>query len=84
MWLAVMDEHGGFADSISRMPEALHGLAGFICNHIEIGRICGQDFAENDQAGLLRLLPEFAGQHRLQSAENHCLALAQALENVAK
>ena len=129
MWLAVMDEHGELAGSISQMPDlrgmatmivehgrelldrsthvaleldlneaittqvlrlareagrpvyglpgnleivlalpkVLDSLAGFICNHIEIGRICGQDFAENDPAGLLRLLPEFASQHRLRS-----------------
>lgn len=57
----------GNLEIVLAMPEVLQGLAGFICNHIEIGRICGQDFAENDPAGLLRLLPEFAGQHRLQS-----------------
>lgn len=57
----------GNLEIVLAMPEVLHGLAGFVCNHIEVGRICGQDFAENDPAGLLRLLPDFAGQHRLQS-----------------
>ena len=129
MWLAVMDEQGELAGSISQMPDlqgmsdmlacrgrewmkrathialeldlnetlarqvlqlaweerrpvyglpgnlevvlasadVLNGLDCVICNHIEIGRICGREFCEEDPPSVLRSLPDFAAQHRLQS-----------------
>ena len=57
----------GNLEVILKTPEVLEGLACFICNHIEAGRICGTDFEENDSQRVLEMLPAFARERKLQS-----------------
>ena len=57
----------GNLEVVLAAPDILQGLDCFICNHIEIGRICGREFYEEDPPAVLRCLPEFAERHRLRS-----------------
>jgi len=57
----------GNLDVILNAPEVLNGLACFICNHIEAGRLCGTEFNETDPQGVMAKLPAFARERKLQS-----------------
>ena len=57
----------GNLEVVLAAPNILQGLDCFICNHIEIGRICGREFYEEDPPEVLRCLPEFAERHQLES-----------------
>ena len=57
----------GNLEVILEAPEVLDGLACFICNHIEAGRLCGTEFCEEDPQGVLDKLPAFARERNLQS-----------------
>jgi pseudouridine kinase len=57
----------GNLEVILAAPEVLDGLACFICNHIEAGRLCKATFDEADPQGVLGRLPAFAQEHNLQS-----------------
>lgn len=58
----------GNLEIICAAPDVLKGLACFICNQIELGRLCGREFAETDIEGVKGYLPQFAEQFGLQSA----------------
>ena len=57
----------GNLEVILEAPEVLNGLACFICNHIEAGRLCGTEFYEEDLQGVLDRLPAFARERNLQA-----------------
>ena len=57
----------GNLEIVCAAPDVLNGLACFICNQIELGRLCGEEFAETDLEGVTGRLPRFADENRLQS-----------------
>jgi pseudouridine kinase len=57
----------GNLEVIMAAPDVLTGLACFICNQIELGRLCGEEFAETDSIKVLERLPRFVRERRMQS-----------------
>ncbi len=57
----------GNLEIILAAPEVLEGLAGFVCNHIEAGRLCGKIFKDTDTQGILDLLPVFACERKMKA-----------------
>ncbi len=57
----------GNLEVILKAPDVLEGLACFVCNQIEMGRLCGEQFTETDSVRILERLPQFVRQRRLQS-----------------
>lgn len=57
----------GNLEVILAAPDILTGLACFICNQIELGRLCGEEFAETDSEKVLKRLPRFVRNCGLQS-----------------
>jgi sugar/nucleoside kinase (ribokinase family) len=50
-----------------KSPDVLHGLALFVCNHIELGRLCGEEFADADADRILARLPQVTKETGLQA-----------------
>lgn len=57
----------GNLEVVMKTPDVLAGLALFVCNHIELGRLCGEDFGDADARRILTRLPEVARQRGLQA-----------------
>ena len=52
---------------VMKAPDVLDGLALFVCNHIELGRLCGEEFGDTDADKILAKLPAVTGKFGLQA-----------------
>lgn len=57
----------GNLEVVMKAPDVLDGLALFVCNHIELGRLCGEEFGDTDADKILAKLPEVTGNFGLQA-----------------
>ena len=57
----------GNLEVVMKAPDVLDGLALFVCNHIELGRLCGEDFSDADAEKILMRLPQVTKKMGLQA-----------------
>lgn len=57
----------GNLEVVMKAPDVLDGLALFVCNHIELGRLCGEDFSDADVEKILMRLPQVTKKMGLQA-----------------
>ena len=57
----------GNLEVVMKAPYVLDGLALFVCNHIELGRLCGEDFSDADVEKILMRLPQVTKKMGLQA-----------------
>ena len=57
----------GNLEVVMKAPDVLDGLALFVCNHIELGRLCGEDFSDADAEKNLMRLPQVTKKMGLQA-----------------
>ena len=57
----------GNLEVVMKVPDVLDGLALFVCNHIELGRLCGAEFGDAEADKILARLPEVTGKFGLQA-----------------
>ena len=57
----------GNLEVVMKAPYVLDGLALFVCNHIELGRLCGEDFSDADAEKILMRLPQVTKKMGLQA-----------------
>lgn len=57
----------GNLEVVMKAPDVLDGLALFVCNHIELGRLCGEELGDSDADKILAKLPEVTGKFGLQA-----------------
>ena len=57
----------GNLEVVMKAPDVLDGLALFVCNHIELGRLCGEEFGDTDADKILAKLPAVTAKFGLQA-----------------
>ena len=57
----------GNLEVVLKAPDVLNGLALFVCNHIELGRLCGEEFTDADADHILARLPQVTRERGLQA-----------------
>ena len=57
----------GNLEVVTKAPDILNGLALFVCNHIELGRLCGEELGDATAEDILARLPEMSRRWGLQA-----------------